>query len=299
MNVVIRSPAGDEDEAIAALLNAHSRALHGEAAVTAGVVTEWLENPELAIRVAAVDESLACYGDLMLSVDGTRGDIDVREHPAFQGSAGGMLEEFERVALERGATAVRAFAEPGEDAYAELLAQRGYRPIRHSFRMLITLDAEIAEPAWPDGIVVRTMAEGEEHAVHEANDDAFADHWGFERQPYERWARWTFEGERFDRSLNFLAVDGQHIAGICLCSMEWSGDPGYGWVGILGVRPAWRRRGIALGLLRHAFAEFRRRGCDRVGLGVDGENTTGAVRLYERAGMHVERRQDTFEKSLV
>ena len=30
-------------------------------------------------------------------------------------------------------------------------------------------------------------------------------------------------------------------------------------------------------------------------LGVDGENTTGAVRLYERAGMHVTRRYDTWE----
>ena len=36
----------------------------------------------------------------------------------------------------------------------------------------------------------------------------------------------------------------------------------------------------------------------RVGLGVDSENRTGAVRLYERAGMHVERRSDTWEKGL-
>ena len=35
-----------------------------------------------------------------------------------------------------------------------------------------------------------------------------------------------------------------------------------------------------------------------VGLGVDGENTTGAVRLYERAGMHVVRRNDPYEKKL-
>jgi ribosomal protein S18 acetylase RimI-like enzyme len=36
----------------------------------------------------------------------------------------------------------------------------------------------------------------------------------------------------------------------------------------------------------------------RVGLGVDGQNTTGAVRLYERAGMRPSRRIDTYEKSL-
>ena len=31
-------------------------------------------------------------------------------------------------------------------------------------------------------------------------------------------------------------------------------------------------------------------------LGVDAENTTGAVALYERVGMHVVRRSDTWER---
>jgi ribosomal protein S18 acetylase RimI-like enzyme len=63
----------------------------------------------------------------------------------------------------------------------------------------------------------------------------------------------------------------------------------------LGVRNPWRRRGLGLALLRHAFAELGRLGADRVGLGVDAENVTGALRLYERAGMHVTRRYDTWE----
>jgi hypothetical protein len=35
-----------------------------------------------------------------------------------------------------------------------------------------------------------------------------------------------------------------------------------------------------------------------VGLGVDSENLTGATRLYEKAGMHVERQNDTYEIEL-
>jgi ribosomal protein S18 acetylase RimI-like enzyme len=35
-----------------------------------------------------------------------------------------------------------------------------------------------------------------------------------------------------------------------------------------------------------------------VDLGVDSENPTGAVGLYERAGMHVIRRYDVFERRL-
>ena len=77
-----------------------------------------------------------------------------------------------------------------------------------------------------------------------------------------------------------------------------SGDPRFGWIGVLGVRPRWRRRGLATALLHQSFRDFRRRGATRVGLGVDAENMTGAVRLYERVGMHVVRRNDTYEKRL-
>ena len=69
-----------------------------------------------------------------------------------------------------------------------------------------------------------------------------------------------------------------------------------GWVQGLAVRRPWRRRGLGLALLLHSFRELRARGREHVGLGVDGENTTGAVRLYERAGMHVARRSDTYNK---
>ena len=71
-----------------------------------------------------------------------------------------------------------------------------------------------------------------------------------------------------------------------------------GWVSVLGVRPRWRRRGLASALLLHAFGEFHRRGRKRVGLGVDAENTTGAVALYERVGMRPVRRFDTWERPL-
>jgi ribosomal protein S18 acetylase RimI-like enzyme len=55
-----------------------------------------------------------------------------------------------------------------------------------------------------------------------------------------------------------------------------------------------------LALLQHSFAEFYRRGMRRVGLGVDAQNLTGALRLYERAGMHSDpaRQHCIYEKEL-
>ena len=71
-----------------------------------------------------------------------------------------------------------------------------------------------------------------------------------------------------------------------------------GWVGVLAraaaVAPPRARRGAAPRVVSALFAE---RGKRSAGLGVDAENTTGAVALYERVGMHVVRRSDTWERT--
>ena len=100
----------------------------------------------------------------------------------------------------------------------------------------------------------------------------------------------------FDPSLWFLAVDGEETAGFAICHRR-SGDPETGSVRLLGVRRRWRRRGLGRALLLHAFAELRRHGFKRAGLGVDAESLTGAHKLYESAGMHVEARFDVYEKA--
>jgi ribosomal protein S18 acetylase RimI-like enzyme len=93
-------------------------------------------------------------------------------------------------------------------------------------------------------------------------------------------------------------MDGDEVAGISLCPPHSIDDSEVGWVGTLGVRRPWRKRGLGLALLRHSFNEFYRRGKRKVGLGVDAENLTGALRLYENAGMHVEQAFDQYEKEL-
>ena len=133
--------------------------------------------------------------------------------------------------------------------------------------------------------------------VYEAVEESFADHWDHVRGSYDEWAAFLMDGS-FEPLVWFLAVDGGEIAGFSLCRERQPGRPDTGWVRQLGVRRPWRRRGLALALLLHSFGELHRRGRTSVGLGVDGENTTGAVRLYERAGMHVERRFDTYERRL-
>jgi ribosomal protein S18 acetylase RimI-like enzyme len=92
----------------------------------------------------------------------------------------------------------------------------------------------------------------------------------------------------------FVVESGDHLAGIALCRMPET-EPGLGWVDILGVVPACRRRGLAIALLRHVFGHFADLGLRQVALSVDAENPTGAVGPYERAGMHVARKYVRYE----
>jgi ribosomal protein S18 acetylase RimI-like enzyme len=74
---------------------------------------------------------------------------------------------------------------------------------------------------------------------------------------------------------------------------------GLGWIGDLAVRDAWRGRGIGEALLRAAFRLFADRGLTHARLNVDAGNATGALRLYERAGMRVRREWLVVAKTLV
>lgn len=59
-----------------------------------------------------------------------------------------------------------------------------------------------------------------------------------------------------------------------------------GWIGSLGTRRKYRKQGIASGLIAESMRKFKAEGLESVGLGVDAENLTGALALYERLGFH-------------
>ena len=132
--------------------------------------------------------------------------------------------------------------------------------------------------------------------MYEAVEEAFAFEWGHRRRPYEEWRKRVYGWRNFDPSLVPVAWDGDEIAGVSLNYPKRMGD--WGWIGSIGVRPAWRGRGLGLALLHESFARFRRIGETAVALGVDAENPTGATRLYERAGMRVLYQADLWQKEL-
>jgi ribosomal protein S18 acetylase RimI-like enzyme len=187
---------------------------------------------------------------------------------------------------------VRTYAE--DDRAIALVTSRGHRDVRHFLTMRIDLDETPEPPTWPRGIVVDTFEPEDERAFHSALGEAFAQEWGVVQTEFDEWRRLRLEDPDFDPTLWFVARDGGELAAGARCELLFDG----GWIAAIGVRPAWRRRGIGRALLLHAFAEFRRRGKTVVRLGVDAENPTGAAHLYEGAGMTVEFEDVVYEKEL-
>jgi mycothiol synthase len=281
--------------------------------------TEW-ETPNFSLEdsvrlIFTPDEKIVGCAEVWdLSSPPVRIWVWGRVHPDYEGQGIGTAlmtwaEQRARQAIARVPDGVQVIMQSGTISTYQppkrLFTQLGMEVQRHFWRMSIDVDetAVIPEPQWPDGIVIHTYEDHPDlRAVYRAVEDAFQDHWGFveqaEEEGLERWTHWVENDPEFDPALWFLAMDGDEIAGMSLCRPKVTDDPEMGFVDTLGVRRPWRRQGIALALLHHTFAEFQKRGQQRVGLGVDAASLTGATRLYEKAGMHVIRQFDGYRKVL-
>jgi ribosomal protein S18 acetylase RimI-like enzyme len=300
MSVELRPPRQDEAAEIAALVNRVSGELFGESDETETTIRQWLTAPELDpehdMRLAVSAGELVGYADLGAHPE-PKFWLDLRVPPSVGDEVRDALVGWgEQRATERSGTVIRGFANENDAGDKAAFERAGYELIRHSFRMRIDFDEPPPEPEWPDGVTVRAATDADFRTAYDTYTETFEDTWEFGREPFDEWSHWMLE-EGLDLSLWFIVEEAGEVAGAALCK-PWEAEKGLGWVRILGVRRPWRRRGVGRALLLHVFGEFHRRGFHAVGLGVDAESLTGAVRLYENAGMRVSRRNDIYEKPL-
>ena len=225
-------------------------------------------------------------------------------HPDFMGQGIGtaMLRALDKRANEEKEKAdpelrvfIRNGMSIGEIVAREMHEAEGYAPVRFSWRMEIDLEEAPPTLTLLDGIELRPFDQ-EAHAqlVYEAHEEAFSKNWGHAFIPFEEWKRRHIEISEYNPELWFVLWDGDEVAAYAV--NHYKSDSGY--VSILGVRPAWRKRGLGLILLNRTFSAFYERGTKNVGLAVDASSPTGATRLYKRAGMRVETEYVSYEKEL-
>ena len=225
-------------------------------------------------------------------------------HPDFRGLGIGTallrkVEERARIEMQLAEPDLRVYIRNGmsaaDQSAREIHESEGYKPIRHHWMMEINLtEAPMIKP-FPDGIELRPFEkDAQNYLVFQAENEAFQDHWGNVLNLYNNWKLRKLGREEFDPSLWHIAWDGDQIAGYA--QTRYRNE--IGWVGNLGVRRPWRKRGLGEALLLYSFNEFYKRGMTRIGLGVDASNATGATRLYQKVGMQIVVEDVIYEKEL-
>ncbi len=318
-------PATFEDiEAAAELFNARSRFFYGEDQIEAEKMLGWWKASQLNLKTdtwSCWDEQGKMIGWAEVENPGSphvQIECGVILHPIAMTDAAlwdeliqwseARCRKYVPRAPEGARVAAIGIALLADEHRQQAWLRNGYEQVRISNRMRIDFaDAPASpKPVWPAGIELHPFdREQDLERLITACREAFRDHWGYVEQPFEedltRRQEWIENmGKDFDPLLWFVAVhaDSNEFAGFCLCNPQISGDPTRGYVASFGVRDSYRKQGLGLALLQHAFAELRHRGKVAVELDMDAENLTGALRLYTRAGMRPIRQLYTYEKEL-
>ncbi len=194
-----------------------------------------------------------------------------------------------------------AFVNEKEVDREALLVKAGYRAIRYAFDMVRPDLENIPAAPMPPGLQVRLVRPDEYRKVWEANREAFEDHWGYVRAPDEEYEKWL-ETASFDPTLWRVAWDGEEVAGMVLSFINQQENEEFqrkrGYTEEICVRRPYRRQGLARSLLVQSLYALKERGMTEAALGVDAENVTGALHLYESVGFRVVRRSTIYRKPL-
>ena len=301
----MRAPTWDDLPAAAEVLAADDLDDAGHVVLDAGFLRGQWERSDFVLSTDAW-VALDAAGTVVGYGQVTRDETDVAGswgvvHPAHWGRGIGsaLLDRIEARALELVAgepgARFRHAVNAGDEAAAALLKARGLHLVRHFWHMHIDLPAALDPGRPPEGIdILKPHVPDDLRTVHAVLDQAFADHWDYHQEPFERWVEVLTEGPSDDPDLWRVARDGERLVG-ALTAVVLDEN---GWVTLLGVHADARGRGIATALLRAAFAAFATRGVRSVLLVVDAENPTGATALYESLGMSVAKRFDLWERAL-
>jgi len=188
--------------------------------------------------------------------------------------------------------------ESGKEAF---LHKKGYTAVRYAYSMMRPFSDPIQVTPMPEGLEIRTVPRDQFRKVWEADQEAFKDHWGYVPGTYNDYQRWL-ENPLHDPNLWRVAWDGDQVAGMVLNFLNQEENEEYnrkrGWTEDICVRRPWRRRGLARALLTRSLQMFKDMGMDHAVLGVDTENLSGALELYQSVGFQVEKRYTDYRKKV-
>ena len=99
-----------------------------------------------------------------------------------------------------------------------------------------------------------------------------------------------------------MACDGEHVVGMVLNFVVEAENEEYnrrrGYTEFISVRRPWRKQGVATALITLSMKMFKEMGMTEAALGVDTQNLSGALHLYECLGFRQVKRHSTYRKPM-
>lgn len=313
--LTFRRPRGDDAdyEAMAAATAAANRHDQIPYLPSAATLREELEgstglDPQEDLVIAEVDGEVVADAGVERAVrDGIVSyDVWGHVHPTYRrlGIGRTLLLANLRRAQERGSgepkgvpVEARVYVDQHEAEHRRLVTSEGFSEIRYYFTMRRPTLGDIPDTPLPDGLDFRPVTPDLHRRIWEADNEAFQDHWQA-REPEESDFTSLFAKADLDTSLWAVAWDGDEIAGV-VQPWIWKDENRElgvqrGWLEHISVRRPWRRRGLGRALTAEGLRRLQAAGMTEAMLGVDAENPTGALGVYERLGFQVHQRTTAY-----
>ncbi len=181
----------------------------------------------------------------------------------------------------------QTFLHSAQTGLVHLLEQEGYASARYFFEMLRETLDEIPEHDLPPGIETRPVEPEHYRKIWDMMLEAFREHWGEEIHTDADFQNWL-KRPHLDPTLWHIAWDGDRVVAVVINQIDETDNTQYnrqrGFTEDIATLKEYRGRGIARALIARGLRQFRARGMTEAALDVDGENATGALRLYEKLG---------------
>jgi len=259
--------------------------------------------------IAEVDGQPA--GMVHAAVDSARTDgqgfIRFGVIPEFRGQ--GVERQLIETALEelkaRGMASAQAGAESAREDLIRLLEGLGFERVRVFSLMEMGLEEVPRDVGENREVTIRLLRLDVDEDIQlfdRLHNEAFSEHFNFRPHTLEETRHRLLNNPYLKQRDSFFAVlNGQAVGYVSVGIDEkynLERNTRNGWATVIGVLKPYRKAGVGTSLMLHAIENLKAKGMSRALLGVDDDNTTRAIGVYEKVGFTVKRKDLVYQRSL-
>lgn len=294
---LLRHPTPDDLHTVLAVINANDKLMMGEEDTSPSDLRQHWQTIDITTNawvLCNAQNAIVAYEELHPMQHGRFG-LDGYVHPDHMGF--GLGSYLVNIAEARSHELIGTYPPEyelfltagnvaGDENANAMFAALGYEATRSYYRMVLDVDGVPAPAQIPDGYAIQPFTLDDAKSAYDLHMTSFVGHYGFARRSFDVWyADKIKHNERFRAQDWAIIVYGNTPVAF---GFNYLREDGMGWVQTLGVHPDHRQRGLGRAVLQHSFVLLHLAGAQRIGLGVDSQNRSGAVKLYQDAGMYID-----------